>query len=63
MPRNPSEIARLEEEYKELKKEFKDLRYPKGYREEIGRDMRKVERQLGIEEEEYNKYKPTGTPR
>lgn len=54
MPRNPSELARLEEEYKELKKEFKDLRYPKGYREGILRDMRKIERQLGLEGESVN---------
>lgn len=54
MPRNPSELARLEEEYKETKKELKNLTYPKGYREELLRDLRKLEKQLGIEGKKYN---------
>lgn len=46
--KNPSELQRLEEEYAELKKEFKNLNYPKGYREELLRDIRKIERTLEI---------------
>lgn len=54
-PRNPSELARLEEEYKELKKEFKEgrLKYPKGYLEGILRDIRKLETFLEIPEEKW----------
>lgn len=50
-PRNPSELQRLEEEYAELKKEFRNLSYPKGYREAVLRDIRKIERTLEIPEE------------
>lgn len=46
-PRNPSELARLEEELKEHYKEARDLRYPKGYRDEHIRDARKIEKILG----------------
>lgn len=49
-PKNPSELARLEEEYKELKQEFKNLSYPKGYREALLRDIRKIEDTLEIPE-------------
>lgn len=53
MPKNPSEIARLEEEYKELKKEFKTMRtkYPKGYLEGMLRDIRNLENLIGVPEE------------
>lgn len=42
MPRNPSELARLEEEFQEAKTIFHDLRRPKGVREEAGREMRRL---------------------
>lgn len=54
MPRNPSEIARLEEELKFAKAEAYDLRFPKEYRESCLRDVRKIEAALGIEGEKYN---------
>lgn len=47
-PRNPSELARLEEELKELKVDFKNPKYPKGYREAVLRDIRKIEDTLEI---------------
>ena len=52
-PRNPSELARLEEELKELKKEWKEarLKYPKGYLEGMLRDIRKLETFLEIPDE------------
>lgn len=51
--RNPSELQRLEEEYKELKKEWKEarLKYPKGYLEGMLRDIRKLENLLEIPDE------------
>jgi succinate dehydrogenase/fumarate reductase flavoprotein subunit len=50
---NPSEMQRLEEEYEELKKEFKEcrLKYPKGYLEGMLRDLRRLENFLDIPEE------------
>lgn len=51
--RNPSELQRLTEEYKELKKEWKEARekYPKGYLEGMLRDIRKLENLLEIPDE------------
>jgi chaperonin cofactor prefoldin len=49
-PKNPSELQRLTEELSELKKEFKNLSYPKGYREAVLRDIRKIEATLEIPE-------------
>ena len=46
MPRNPSELARLEEEFEEAKKTFHDLRRPKSVREQAYRDMRRLSAQL-----------------
>jgi hypothetical protein len=47
VPRNPSELARLEEEFEEAKNTFHDTRKPKGTREEAGRAMRKIAAILG----------------
>lgn len=55
MPKNPSELARLEEELKFAKAEAYDLRFPKGYREACLRDVRQLEKALGIEGKSYNK--------
>ena len=55
MPRNPSELARLEEELKFAKAEANDLRFPKEYREACLRDVRKLEATLGIEGKGYNR--------
>jgi chaperonin cofactor prefoldin len=54
-PKNPSEYQRLLEEYSELKKEFKNLMYPKGYREAVLRDIRKIEGSLEIPEDKWVK--------
>ena len=53
-PRNPSELQRLTEELKELYREFKNLSYPKGYREALLRDIRKIEDTLGLPHKNYN---------
>lgn len=53
-PRNPSELARLEEELKFARAEAYDLRFPKAYREGCLRDVRKLEAALGIEGKKYN---------
>jgi hypothetical protein len=53
-PRNPSELARLEEELKFARAEANDLRFPKGYREACLRDVLKLEAALGIEGKNYN---------
>lgn len=57
MVRNPSEIARIEEEIKDLKVELKDLRHPKAYKEAIFRDIHKLQRQLEIPLTQYNRGK------
>jgi hypothetical protein len=54
-PKNPSEYQRLLDELSELKKEFKNLSYPKGYREGVLRDIRKIEGTLEIPEEKWVK--------
>lgn len=54
-PKNPSELQRLTEELQELKKDFKNLSYPKGYREAILRDIRKIEGILDIPEKDWVK--------
>lgn len=46
--RNPSEVARLEEELKFALAEAYDLRFPKKYREACLRDARKIEKLLGL---------------
>lgn len=53
-PRNPSELARLEEELKFALAEAHDERFPKKYREACLRDARKIEKILGIEGKKYN---------
>lgn len=45
----------LEEELKDLRAEFKNLGYPKGYREHLLRDIRKHEDLLDIPEEKRTK--------
>jgi hypothetical protein len=47
-PKNPSELQRLLDELSELKRDFKDLRHPKGYREAVLKDIRKIENTLEI---------------
>jgi hypothetical protein len=47
-PKNPSELQRLNDELSELKKDFKNLMYPKSYREAVLRDIRKIEDTLEI---------------
>lgn len=54
-PRNPSELARLEQELTFFLAKAYDLRFPKSYREEQLREARKIERILGVEGENYNK--------
>jgi hypothetical protein len=54
MPRNPSELARLEEELKELKQELKNPTASKAYKEGLLRDIRKIEGQLGFANDNYN---------
>jgi hypothetical protein len=53
-PRNPSELARLEEELKFAEAEAYDLRFPKAYREGCLRDVRKIQKILGVEGKKYN---------
>lgn len=47
-PKNPSEYQRLLDELSELKKDFKNLKHPKSYREHVLRDIRKIEDTLEI---------------
>lgn len=42
-PKNPTELKRLQDELSELKKDLKNLTYPKAYREAVLRDIRKIE--------------------
>ena len=51
---NPSELARLEEELRFAEAEAYDLRFPKAYREACLRDVRKLQKALGIEGKDYN---------
>lgn len=51
---NPSEMARLEDEYKYWKFFVDDLKLSKSSREAALAKLRKVERQLGIEGKDYN---------
>jgi hypothetical protein len=53
MPRNPSELARLEEELDALRKDMNPL-WPKAQREGWLREIRVLERILGIESKPYN---------
>lgn len=54
MTKSPSK-EQLEEELRDLRKEFKNLGYPKGYREHLLRDIRKHEDLLEIPEEKRTK--------
>jgi hypothetical protein len=54
MPRNPSELARLEEEWAELHDMIKDCRMSKSSKEALIRGLRQVERKLGLESKDYN---------
>ena len=55
-PRNPSELARLEEELADLFEQIKDGTkfYPKARKEEILRQIRQIEEQLGMKSVPYN---------
>lgn len=52
-PRNPSEYARLEVELAELKTELQGY-YPKAHKASLIRQVREIERILGIESKPYN---------
>lgn len=47
-PKNPREQQKLLDELSELKKDFKNLKHPKSYREHVLRDIRKIEDTLEI---------------
>lgn len=54
MPRNPSEIARLEDEYQYWYARVHNLELLKPQREKALVELRKLERILGIESRPYN---------
>lgn len=53
MPRNPSELERLEQELAFYKKEL-SLYEAKATKEMLLANIRKIERQLGLESKPYN---------
>ncbi len=53
-PRNPSELARLEDELCYWKTKVGNLCLSKSSREAALAEVRKIERQLGLESEDYN---------
>ena len=57
MPRNPSELARLEDELEYWREKVKDLNYSKRTRESFLCNVRHLEKQLGIESQPYNSEK------
>jgi hypothetical protein len=54
MPRNPSELQRLEEERQYAIKLILEPDRTKASKEALLRELRDIERQLGIEGEPYN---------
>lgn len=54
MPNNPSELARLEAELEDLKKQAFDIRLSKSTREELLVQLRKLEYLLGKDSRSYN---------
>ena len=54
MSRNPSELARLEDEYNYYLKRAHNLSLGKSTREDALRECRKLEAQLGIAGKNYN---------
>lgn len=54
MPRNPSELARLEDERDYWRNNLKHHVGSRNSKEYILRQLRDVERQLGIESKQYN---------
>lgn len=56
MPRNPSELARLEAEREELIQSIFHSKFsrPKGVKESMLRDLRYIELMLGIKGDNYN---------
>lgn len=53
-PRNPSELARLEDEREYWYKKVKDLTLSRRSREVCLMNLRNVEARLGIESKDYN---------
>lgn len=54
MPRNPSELARLEAEREELIEAIVSRTRPKSVKEAMLRELRAIERQLGVKGRPYN---------
>jgi hypothetical protein len=54
MPRNPSELARLEDEYEYWAAKVLSNTTPKGDKEKALIEMRKIEKQLGYRSIDYN---------
>lgn len=53
-PRNPSELARLEAEREGLIKSIKNPNRSKSMKEAMLRELRSIERTLGVEGQPYN---------
>ncbi len=54
MPRNPSELARLDDELQYWKGILSSVRSLKSDKENALRHVRKIERELGLESKPYN---------